>query len=439
MTTKVASNIQFSKLVKKSQNIFARYFFINSEKASLLLRHPLCLIKNMKIFNAVLLFFLICTSSCVAQEKDNSSKVITGASQIDEYLPLLIGKNVAVVANPTSLIGKTHLVDTLINLKININVIFAPEHGFRGDAEAGGDVESGIDAKTHVNVISLYGEHNKPSKADLNNIDVVLFDIQDVGVRFYTYISTLQYVMEACAESNKKLILLDRPNPLGNYVDGPVLELKYKSFVGMQAVPIVYGMTIGEYAKMLNGEHKLKDNLSCDLMIIRLKNWNHNIKYILPIKPSPNLPNQCAIKLYPSLCFFEGTKVSVGRGTDWPFQIIGFPENKIGSFIFKPISIPGFSLHPMYEGMECKGISLTTIDYDSINKVELKYLLDMYKNYPNKELFFNSFFEKLAGTDTLKKQIVENITEEKIRESWKIGIDSFKIVRKKYLLYKDYE
>lgn len=393
----------------------------------------------MDIIKNFALIFIFFTASYSMYGSNFIVKPITGASQINEYIDLLKGKNVAIVANQTSTIGSTHLIDTLISLNVKVKVIFAPEHGFRGTAEAGENVNDGIDKNTKLQVVSLYGDHEKPSDEDLKNIDLVVFDIQDVGVRFYTYISTLQYVMESCASHNIQLIILDRPNPHGGYVDGPVLNSKFKSFVGMQSIPVVYGMTIAEYALMLNGEYLLKDSMVCNLKIIKLLNWDHLTNYILPINPSPNLPNKNAINLYPSLCFFEGTKISVGRGTMIPFQVIGSPRNIKRKFYFIPQSILGKSLKPPYQGQKCFGLNLVKQGRVNPKKINLSFLLEMYKDYADKQSFFNNFFDNLAGTNELRLQIINSSTEEKIRASWVEGISSFKITRKKYLLYKDFE
>ena len=393
----------------------------------------------MDIIKNFALIFIFFTVSYSLYGSNFIVKPITGASQINEYIDLLKGKNVAIVANQTSTIGSTHLIDTLISLNVKVKVIFAPEHGFRGTSEAGENVKDGIDKNTKLQVVSLYGDHEKPSDKDLKNIDIVVFDIQDVGVRFYTYISTLQYVMESCASHNIQLIILDRPNPHGGYVDGPVLNSKFKSFVGMQSIPVVYGMTIAEYALMLNGEYLLKDSMICNLKIIKLLNWDHLTNYILPINPSPNLPNKNAINLYPSLCFFEGTKISVGRGTMIPFQVVGSPRNIKRKFYFIPQSILGMSLKPPYQGQKCFGLNLVKQGRVNPKKINLSFLLEMYKDYADKQSFFNNFFDNLAGTNELRLQIINSSTEEKIRASWVEGIRSFKITRKKYLLYKDFE
>jgi len=374
--------------------------------------------------------------------QDTAQKsVIVGAEQTSLYFSLLTEKRIGVVANQTSLIGNVHLVDSLINTGFEVIKVFAPEHGFRGESGAGEEIENGMDKKTGIPVISLYGNNKKPNADNLKDIGLMIFDIQDVGVRFYTYISTLTYVMESCAENNIPLIVLDRPNPHGDYVDGPVLKPEFASFVGMHPVPVVYGMTIGEYAMMVNGERWLKDSVQCDLTVIQCKNYNHITRYMLPVPPSPNLPNNRAIQLYPSLCFFEGTIISVGRGTDYPFQVIGHPDFLIGSYSFVPKDIPGKAMDPPYEGITCFGHSFTGITedvQDTIRKLKLFYLLEMYKVLGQSQDFFNSFFDKLAGSDQLRKQIVEGLNEDEIRKSWVKEISAFLVLRKKYLLYPDF-
>ncbi len=379
---------------------------------------------------------------CVHSQQINkiitSKNVKVGAERTQIYLPWIKGKNVAVVANRTSMIKNTHLVDSLLNSGIKVKKIFSPEHGFRGNVDAGTSVKNYIDKKTGIPVISLYGNNKKPKECDLQGIDVIVFDIQDVGVRFYTYISTLCYVMEACAENNIPLILLDRPNPNGFYIDGPVLKKKFTSFVGLEPVPIVYGMTIAEYALMVNGEGWLKAQVKCNLKYVKIKNYKHSQLYQLPIKPSPNLPNMKAIYLYPSLALFEGTIVSVGRGTDKPFQIFGNPEIKNTKFSFIPESISGACINPPYKGIRCYGYKLTNFP-DSViinsKKIYLKWLIEMYKRLHNKSDFFNAYFDKLAGDSRLRTQIISGIKEEQIRESWQKDIKKFKKIRKKYLLY----
>lgn len=371
-----------------------------------------------------------------------TGQVITGAARTGEYIPLLNGKNVAVVANQTSMIGETHLVDSLLSLGINIKKIFSPEHGFRGDASAGVHLDDYIDEKTGLAVISLYGKNRKPAKEDLSDVDIVLFDIQDVGLRFYTYISTMHYVMEACAENDVDLIVLDRPNPNGFYVDGPVLDTNRRSFVGMHPVPVVYGMTIAEYARMINGEGWLKDSITCDLKYIECKNYDHNTYYELPVKPSPNLPNLRSVYLYPSLCFFEGTCMSVGRGTDLPFQVYGHPDYPESGFSFTPRSIKGEAIDPKHKGQECKGVDLSHIPYDFFHnncRLVLDWLIDAYTRMDCKEDFFNNYFDTLAGTDELRKMIIEGKNKWVIRASWKNDVKEFKAIRKEYLLYEDFE
>jgi len=366
------------------------------------------------------------------------SQILPGAYQTGEYLPLLKGKKIGIVANQSSLINHTHLVDSLLRLNIDISRVFAPEHGFRGKSEAGAHLKDGKDSKTGLNVISLYGKNKKPNAEQLKGIDIMIFDLQGVGLRFYTYISTLNYIMEACAENNIPLILLDRPNPNGHYIDGPVLDMRYQSFVGMFPIPVVYGMTDGELAQMINGEKWLKNRISCDLTVIKIQNYNHQSDYALPIKPSPNLPNFQSVYLYASLCFFEGTPISIGRGTNKPFQQIGYPDYPDTSYSFTPQSIIGVSAHPKFENKKCYGINLSGIYHDiseKPTKINLSYLIDFYHSYPNKDGFFNSFFEKLAGTPILKEQIEEGLSEKQIRDSWQIELLLFKCRRNKYLLY----
>lgn len=372
-------------------------------------------------------------------------EVITGAERMDEYLLMLEGKRVGLLINQTSVVGeeKILLPDTLLKRGVNVVKILAPEHGFRGKAEAGEKVDDGIDAKTGLPIISLYGKTKKPTAAHLADIDVLIYDIQDVGARFYTYISTMQYAMEACAAYGKEFMILDRPNPNGFYVDGPVLDMSLKSFVGMQPIPVVYGMTPGEYAQMLVGEKWFDGADKLKLNVIRCENYNHNTRYSLPVNPSPNLRNMPAIYCYPSLCFFEGTDISVGRGTKMPFQQFGHPS-------FEGKSVYGFMPNIADEGPDpkhaakvCYGQALATSVREAEmtigGKVRVYYLLRAYSWFENKDQFFNSFFEKLAGTKELRKQIQNGWSEEDIRNSWKKDIDAFKKIRKKYLLYKDFE
>ena len=369
----------------------------------------------------------------------SQNEVITGAERMEEYLKELKNKKVALLTNQTGVVrnseGKlVHLLDTLLSHKIDIVKVFSPEHGFRGNVEAGGVVKNSIDSKTGLPIISLYGKNKKPTKEQMQDFQILIFDLQDVGCRFYTYISTLHYVMEACAENNCKLIVLDRPNP-NDYIDGPVLEPKFKSFVGMHTVPVLHAMTIGEYAQMINGEGWLKDSIKCDLQVIKLLNWHHNMEkaYQLLVSPSPNLQTPKAIALYPSLCFFEGTKISVGRGTQTPFEIIGSPEYPDTTFSFTPIAIKGVSDNPPYKNTKCYGMK----DLQEKNKeLDLFFLKKMYKSIEKKENFFTLFFDKLAGTDKLRKQIENGMSEEEIKKTWQKDIEKFKKIRLKYLLYK---
>ncbi len=380
-----------------------------------------------------------------------------GAERMEVYLPYLKNKSVAVFANPTSLVKKTHLVDTLISSGIRVVKIFGPEHGFRGDANAGEHVEDGLDKKTGVPVVSLYGKHNKPTPEDFEGVDILIFDIQDIGVRFYTYISSLEYFLEAALENHKPLLILDRPNPNGFYVDGPVLDKKFKSFIGMQSVPVVYGMTIGEYALMLAGEKwlspKANENNSYNIttkptadtpfhvQVIKCKNYDHNTKYILPVMPSPNLKSMQAIYLYPSTCFFEGTILSEGRGTDEPFQIFGHPNLPKNLYAFTPKPNAGSKSSKCFY-QQCYGWHITGSNEEIVKivdgKIQLKYLLQAYKLFPGKDSFFlkNNFIYKLAGNDILSKQIASGKTEAEIRKSWEPALANFKKIRQKYLLYK---
>ena len=406
---------------------------------------------NFFIWFIISLFMVSCGSNKKKQEtrdkkqgtnvkvetKNNKQPIIIGADNLEEYIYLLKDKNIAIVANQTSVINKnTHLVDYLNGKFPNkIQKVFAPEHGFRGKADAGEHIKNGVDNKTKLPIISLYGKNKKPNKEQLKNIDVILFDIQDVGVRFYTYISTLHYVMEACAENNIKLIVLDRPNPNAHYIDGPMLEKEHKSFVGMHVVPLVYGMTIGEYGKMINGEKWLKNGIKCDLTVIPLKNYTHKTEYNLPIKPSPNLPNAKSINLYPSLAFFEGTNVSCGRGTEMQFQVYGSPflDKKYNPFQFTPK--PNFGAkHPKHNGIICNGIDLR--NQEKLNMLNLEWLIEAYINTKDKTNFFNPFFTKLAGTKKLQEKIEQGYTYREIRKTWLKDLDNFKKIRSKYLLYR---
>lgn len=398
--------------------------------------------------SVLLLIFLSCkgqnadtqvSTNALQMNTQVEQKIIPAAENLHHYYPLIDGQNVALVVNQTSRIGDKHLVDSLLNMHVNVTKLFAPEHGIRGKADAGEKVKSGIDPVTNLPIISLYGKHKKPTKHDLAGVDVVVFDIQDVGVRFYTYISTLHYVMEACAEQNIPIIVLDRPNPNGHYVDGPVLKKELTSFVGMHPVPVVYGMTIGEYAQMINGEGWMKNGIKADLKVVKCKNYTHDSFYDLPIKPSPNLPNIRSIYLYPSLCFFEGTTVSVGRGTTTQFQVLGHPKAD-GGYTFTPVKRPG-AKYPKHENKECKGIDLshrTTGSLKDAKRLDLSYLISLHNDLNNKGISFwnkNNFFDKLAGTYDLRKQIKSGMSEEQIRATWQQDLNAFDKIRSKYLLY----
>jgi len=393
-----------------------------------------------------LLAFLFCCSVSGYAQPYQETRVLyekdiqTGATQTDKYIPLLKGKRVAVIANVTSLINNTHLVDTLIALKVNVKKIFSPEHGFRGLADAGEMVHSDKDKKTGLPIISLYGKHMKPAKEDLADVDVIIYDIQDVGVRFYTYISTMSNCMDAAAENKKMFIVLDRPNPNGYFVDGPVLEPAFKSFLGMHPVPLVYGMTCGEYAQMVNGEGWLSNKITCELKVIPVQNYTHVDMYQLPVRPSPNLPNMKAVYLYPALGLFEGTIISVGRGTDFPFQVIGHPDLKSNLFSFTPHPTDGAKT-PKYNGQLCKGYDLRSFADTFIKDSKQLYLLWLSGTYRDlkRDDFFDENFNYHAGNASLQNQIKQGMPETKIRQSWQADIAAFKTIRKKYLLYKDFE
>ena len=411
--------------------------------------------KNTFLFILILLFSFGCSSVKKSKVESRKSKVEsrkskglesettnqkfknlalkTGAENYKEYLPLLANKKIGIVTNPTGIVeNKKHLVDFLLDNKVDLQKIYAPEHGFRGTADAGEVIKDGKDIQTNLPIISLYGNNKKPKPEQLADIDIVIFDIQDVGARFYTYISTLHYVMEACAENNIELLVLDRPNPNGSIVDGPVLEIDHKSFVGMHPIPVIHGMTIGEYAKMINGEKWLANGVTCNLTVIPCTNYKREMPYSLPVKPSPNLPNDQSINLYASLCFFEGTNVSVGRGTEKQFQIYGSPFLLKTDFSFTPI--PNFGAkEPMHKDILCYGEDLSKIK--KVSRLELKWLIKAYANTSDKTVFFNDFFTKLAGTKKLQEQIIEGVSEKDIRKSWETDLNVFKEMRKKYLIY----
>jgi uncharacterized protein YbbC (DUF1343 family) len=393
-----------------------------------------------------ILFTLLSAGLISVRGQHSDTRIRTGAEQTEKYLHLFRGKRVAVVANPTSQIRGIPLVDSLLHSGVLIVKVFGPEHGFRGNASAGVKVNDTRDTLTGIPIVSLYGRKSRPSRQDLLDVDIIVFDIQDVGARFFTYIITLQNVMESCAEFHKPLLLLDRPNPNGYYVDGPVLEDSLRSGVGLEPIPVVHGMTLGELAKMINGEGWLPNKAKCDLRIIKLVNYTHSTAYILPVPPSPNLNTAQSVQLYPSLCLFEGTVISVGRGTLRPFTLVGAPA-LVGKYEynFRPVSIPGMSEHPLYQDSVCYGLNLENYDLKDLRKrkqINLQWLIELYNAYPDKQIFFDASknkqignFDKLAGTSLLRKQIIEGVSEQTIRESWEPSLSRFKMKRKKYLLY----
>ena len=383
---------------------------------------------------AMVIFVMILTFTGNA----NPNKILTGADQTKLYLSKLQHKNIALVVNQTSLIGDQHLVDYLISEKLTIKRIFAPEHGFRGEAGAGEWVDNSKDKATGIPIISVYGKNRKPSAAQLAGIDIVIFDIQDVGCRFYTYISTLHYMMEACAENNITLLILDRPNPNGDYIDGPVLQPAFKSFVGMDPIPVVHGCTIGELAQMINGEKWLANGVTTKLEIIKVANYTHSTKYEPPVRPSPNLPNYLSIRLYPSLCFFEATSVSLGRGTQFPFQVLGFPDPTFGTFSFTPKSLKGMELNPLQKDKVCYGDDFRELK--EVPRFTLSYFIDWFHKFKNKEEFLtrSQWFNQLMGNDLVLKLILEGKSEAEIRKSWETELSNYNLIRQKYLLYPDH-
>jgi len=411
------------------------------------------MIRIKLLFPAVIIccLFFACDNLAQAPKKAKTSVIKTtapaiqpilpAADQISAYIDYLKGKNIGMLINQTSIIGpnKVPVVDSLVKLGIGIKKIFGPEHGVRGNASNGAKVDDSKDPVTGLPVISLYGKHYKPTVDDLKGINLMIFDVQDVGTRFYTYISTLHYLMEACAENNVELVIFDRPNP-NAFVDGPTLDTAYRSFVGMHPIPVLHGMTIAEYAQMINGEGWLKNKVKCKLKIFKVANYSHDMAYKLPVSPSPNLNTDQSILLYPHICFFEGTNISLGRGTMFPFQILGSPLLKGKyTFSFKPVSMPGMSENPPLKDQVCYGISLKDYNTDSLKtsgKLNLAWLITLYKEYPDKEHFFIPYFTKLAGSETLKKQIIAGKTEAEIRQSWEPALSKFKVTRSKYLLYK---
>lgn len=388
--------------------------------------------QSNKMIRTFTLILCISCSTVFSAWAQTQFPLQVGAQQIHIYVPLLQNKRVAVYANHTAALGNVHLVDLLLASKIKVVKIFSPEHGFRGDIPDGDTVNDSVDGKTGIKIVSLYGDNKKPTPAHLSDVDVVVFDIQDVGTRFFTYISSMHYLMEACAENKKKLVILDRPNPNG-YVDGPILQPENKSFVGMHPIPIVHGLTIGELAKMINGEGWLTGKKICDLEVIPMLNYTHERLISLPIKPSPNLPNDHAVAMYPTICLFEGTALSVGRGTQNPFEFIGHPDLKNQPFEFKPVSIANMSAKPKLENQVCYGLDLRQVTPE--RKIMLQYIIDLYNQFPDKDKFFIPYIDKLAGTKEFKEQIRKGMTEDQIRETWAKDLAAYKEMRKKYLLY----
>ena len=384
----------------------------------------------------LLVSFFIAFSSCGVSQSQDTPHITPGAYNLPAYLPLLKDKNIGMVVNQTSEISGTHLVDSLLDYGIKIKAVFAPEHGFRGQAADGELVKDGVDTKTKLAIISLYGKHKKPTKEDLQGIDLIIFDIQDVGTRFYTYISTMHLVMEACAENNVKFMVLDRPNPNGMYIDGPIRTAELQGFVAMDPLPILHGLTVGELALMINGEGWLNNKVKCDLQVIPVKDYKHEDKYALPVKPSPNLPNDLAIELYPTLCLFEGTVISVGRGTYEPFLQIGHPQFTDMKDSFKPVSITGMSVYPPLEGETCYGINFSH-KKNIEGGLHLNYLIDFYQKYKGED-FFKPYFNTLAGNKILQEQIKNGLSEAEIKKSWQKELTDFKQIRTKYLLYPDF-
>jgi uncharacterized protein YbbC (DUF1343 family) len=395
---------------------------------------------NLKNIPFAVVLLLLAWSMGKAQSTDAQPPVILGAARFGEYLPALGNRKVGLVVNQTTVLeGGGHLVDTLLGRGVQITAIFAPEHGYRGNVERGKSFATTRDSATGITVYSIYGSRKKPVKEDLKDVEVMVFDMQDVGVRFFTYISTLHYIMEACAENNLPLVVLDRPNPLGHYVDGPVLDPRFKSFIGMHPIPTVHGMTIGEYARMINGEKWLAGGVQCNLTVVPVAGYHRNYFYTVPVRPSPNLPDMKSVYLYPTVCLFEGTVVSEGRGTEKPFQQFGAPYFKGGNGTFTPRSIPVLSLKPKHAGQLCRGYDLSGTPLSAlraIRQLELRYLLEFYRQAPDKTKFFEKSFDLLAGSDVLRKQITAGLSEARIRQSWQPGLEAFKTVRKKYLLYE---
>lgn len=389
--------------------------------------------------------FIFSNLPSFAADAINAKSIRTGADQTEKYLPFLKGKRVAILANPTTIIGKVHLVDSLHKLGVNIVKVFGPEHGFRGNASAGVEVADEKDRATGIPIISLYGKKNKPSKEDLADVDIMIYDIQDVGVRFYTNINALSRLMEACADNGKELLILDRPNPNGYLVDGPVLDMKYRSGIGMFPIPMSHGLTVAEFAQMANGEGWLANKVKCSLHIVPVANYNHDMPYTLPVKPSPNLNTQQAILLYPSTCMFEGVYLNHGRGTMYPFTVLGSPELKgIYSFAYTPTSIKGMAEKPLFMDQECYGLDLRNYDVEKLRKskkINIGWIMELYKAHPFKEKFFERLSDQMnsievqIGVGEFRQQIINGVSEEEIRKSWEPGLSAYKEMRKKYLLY----
>ena len=418
-------------------------------RLALYLHRIYILVTMYKVRYIIFLIFLIVLSSTVGKASGisiesvdgNTVNIIMGADRIDIIKSLTQDKRVGLIANQTSVLQDgTHLLDAMLREGINIKKVFAPEHGFRGIDDAGASIKNSNDIKTGIPIVSIYGKNNKPTDSQLSDIDILIFDIQDVGTRFYTYISTMHYAMEACAENYVEFVVLDRPNP-NDYVDGPVRQQGFSSFVGVDPIPILHGLTVGELARMINGEGWISTGKkSCRLHVVPMLNWSHGEPYSLPIKPSPNLPNDIAIELYPSLCFFEGTNISVGRGTTFPFQVLGAPDKKYGEFEFTPQPIKGMDSNPMYRGKICYGSDLRNGSFEG--GLSLRFVLNFFKKSGyNEKVFFTrpEWFDLLAGTDALRKQIIKGLSEEEIRKSWKSDLDAYKKIRRKYLIYDDYK
>lgn len=423
----------------------------NIVRCSIFARHPPNVktdIMNLQSILTTLILSIACFPSFAQSQAtpQSSANIRTGAEQLDKYLPIIKGKRIALLANPTTIIGKTHLVDSLQSLGVQIVKVFGPEHGFRGNASAGTRVSDEVDAKTGIPIISLYGKKNKPTAEDLSNVDVVIYDLQDVGVRFYTNINALSRLMEACSENGKELIILDRPNPNAYLIDGPILDMKFKSGIGMFPLPASHGLTVGEFAQMANGEGWLTNGVKCKLTIIPVANYDHNMDYTLPVPPSPNLNTQQAIMLYPSTCLFEGTYLNHGRGTYFPFTVIGSPELKgIYDFSYTPTGIKGMAETPLFMDQVCYGLDLRKVDIQKLKatgKINIRWLMELYQKHPYKEKFFDSklsnqmgVIERLIGNDLFRQQIINGVSEEEIRASWEPGLSRYKEMRKKYLLY----